>query len=192
MCCYRDIKNFERFNLVVQSMICLAVYQLKNAEILVENHNNRIAGVSVATGNNNNNDAAGSGSGSGCGSGGSSVDNDPPPPMDTTEKKDENETKTVETDNENVDNSAVTKTEETWTLSEVEKLLILVAKAFLLNFPLYIAYKHAVHSRLDDISPQDAQVSVCHRFCIARCVRTARCQMINRSHFLFLFITFRV
>lgn len=47
--------------------------------------------------------------------------------------------------------------EEIWTLAELEKLLILIAKAFLLNFPLYIAYKHAVHARLDDISAQDAQ-----------------------------------
>lgn len=48
------------------------------------------------------------------------------------------------------------KLNEQWTLPEFERLLILLAKAFLLNFPLYIAYKHAVQ-RLDEISPQDAQ-----------------------------------
>lgn len=48
------------------------------------------------------------------------------------------------------------KINETWSLPEFERLLILLAKAFLLNFPLYIAYKHAVQ-RLDEISPQDAQ-----------------------------------
>lgn len=48
------------------------------------------------------------------------------------------------------------KFNETWTLPEFERLLILLAKTFLLNFPLYIAYKHAVQ-RLDEISPQDAQ-----------------------------------
>lgn len=48
------------------------------------------------------------------------------------------------------------KINEAWTLPEFERLLILLAKAFLLNFPLYIAYKHAVQ-RLDEISPQDAQ-----------------------------------
>lgn len=46
---------------------------------------------------------------------------------------------------------------EMWTLLEFERLLILLAKAFVLNFPLYIAYKHAVHARLDDVSPQDLQ-----------------------------------
>lgn len=57
-----------------------------------------------------------------------------------------------------INNSAttLTKINEFWTLPEFERLLILLAKAFLLNFPLYIAYKHAVQ-RLDEISPQDAQ-----------------------------------
>lgn len=52
--------------------------------------------------------------------------------------------------------SIQSKINETWSLPEFERLLILLAKAFLLNFPLYIAYKHAVQ-RLDEISPQDAQ-----------------------------------
>lgn len=43
MCCYRDIKNFERFQLVVQSMICLSIVQLKNIEKLIVDHNNRIS-----------------------------------------------------------------------------------------------------------------------------------------------------
>lgn len=48
-------------------------------------------------------------------------------------------------------------TEETWILPEVEKLFLLVSKIFLLNFPLYIAYKHGTHARLDDISAEEAQ-----------------------------------
>lgn len=51
------------------------------------------------------------------------------------------------------------KINETWTLLETERLLILLAKTFLLNFPLYIAYKHAVQ-RLDEI--QDAQSLACY------------------------------
>lgn len=159
MCCYRDIKNFERFNLVVQSMICLAVVQLKNADILVEDHVNRISGVSTEAGSNNNNNN---------GAGGSAAA--PVPAADsgsttatmdtiTAESKDATtESKDDDNDSESTGSSPPPKAEDPWTLSEVEKLLILVAKAFLLNFPLYIAYKHAVHSRLDDISAQDAQV----------------------------------
>lgn len=186
MCCYRDIKNFERFNLVVQSMICLAVYQLKNAENLVENHINRVSGVSSTTSNNNNDGSGGgNGGGGGVGSGGGATDDNGVAPMDTTENKEEIEPKNVETDTESADNSAVTKTEESWTLSEVEKLLILVAKAFLLNFPLYIAYKHAVHSRLDDISPQDAQVTFCQIDFVR--LKVARKWLTHHIRFLFSF-----
>lgn len=155
MCCYRDIKNFERFHLVVQSLICLAVVQFKSIEILVAQHNNRLAGASSSSSgnhnsninnnsgensNNNNNDASAGGS-------------------DVSDNKADNTSKSEDTDSDGAgSNGATIKSEEAWTLSEVEKLLILVAKAFLINFPLYIAYKHAVHSRLDDISPQEAQV----------------------------------
>lgn len=48
-------------------------------------------------------------------------------------------------------------TEETWILPEVEKFFLLVSKIFLLNFPLYVAYKHGTHARLDDISADEAQ-----------------------------------
>lgn len=122
MCCYRDIKNFERFNLIVQSMICLAVLQLKNIQTLVA-----ALKPPNPTSNNNNND--------------SNSTNDTT--VDTVvEKKEEDP-----------------KNDSNWTLKEVEQLLILISKAFLLNFPLYIAYKHGVHSRLDDISAQEAQVT---------------------------------
>lgn len=120
MCCYRDIKNFERFNLIVQSMIYLAVLQLKNIQTLVA-----ALKPPNPTSNNNNND--------------SNSTNDTN--NDTVEKKEED-----------------SKNDSNWSLKEVEQLLILISKAFLLNFPLYIAYKHGVHSRLDDISAQEAQV----------------------------------
>lgn len=119
MCCYRDIKNFERFNLIVQSMICLAVLQLKNIQTLVA-----ALKPPNPTSNNNNNDNN------------TTIDTN-----DSIDKKEED-----------------SKNDSNWTLPEVEKLLILISKAFLLNFPLYIAYKHGVHSRLDDISAQEAQV----------------------------------
>lgn len=128
MCCYREIKNYERFNLIVQSMICLTVSQLKGIAVLIENR---------PAVNKNNNNASSS---------------------------------TASTSNGSTDNHAVKcdgdKTADevkvdpkSWSLPEVEKLLILISKAFLLNFPLYIAYKHGVHSRLDDISAQEAQVT---------------------------------
>lgn len=121
MCCYRDIKNFERFNLIVQGMIYLAVLQLKNIQTLVA-----ALKPPNPTSNNNNNDS-------------NSVNDT----NETVEKKEED---------------SKTDKDSQWTLKELEQLLILISKAFLLNFPLYIAYKHGVHSRLDDISAQEAQV----------------------------------
>ena len=39
--------------------------------------------------------------------------------------------------------------QEVWSIEEKEKLLQFVTKVFLMNFPSYIAYKHAVHSSLE-------------------------------------------
>lgn len=129
MCCYREIKNYERFNLIVQSMICLTVSQLKGIAVLIEN---RPAAV-----NKNNNSASSSSASASNGS---------------------NENHTVKCDGDKTVDE-VKLDPKSWSLPEVEKLLILISKAFLLNFPLYIAYKHGVHSRLDDISAQEAQVT---------------------------------
>jgi ubiquitin carboxyl-terminal hydrolase 34 len=46
--------------------------------------------------------------------------------------------------------------EEVWSIQEKEKLLHFLSKVFLLNFPLYVAYKHSVQSKLEEISPQEA------------------------------------
>lgn len=240
MCCYRDIKNFDRFQLVVQSMICLAICQLKNInKLVVEQHRdvgpnlvappqpqqtqqpssvNTSDEPSIAAANNNNNDSADV---EGCGAdlkqqneiteqtsqntdttnddgaadaddGGDvkmKCDEDMEIKVENAQEKnneiveaDKVDDKPVAVDeNANTEASAhematsdgsaaaasaeessattASKTEEdeVWTLVELEKLLILTSKAFLLNFPLYIAYKHAIHARLDDISAQDAQ-----------------------------------
>ena len=46
--------------------------------------------------------------------------------------------------------------EETWTIDEKDSLLQFVGKIFLINFPLYMAYKHSVHSSLEELSQQEA------------------------------------
>lgn len=84
------------------------------------------------------------------------TDNDDDDEKDDTVKKAQSSNGNNEASTSSSESSILTKMNETWTLPEFERLLILLAKAFLLNFPLYIAYKHAVQ-RLDEISPQDAQ-----------------------------------
>jgi len=45
---------------------------------------------------------------------------------------------------------------EEWSLDEKEKLFQFIAKVFMPSFPLYFAYKHCIHSSLEDLSKQDA------------------------------------
>lgn len=45
--------------------------------------------------------------------------------------------------------------EEMWTLEEKDRLFNFVSKVFLMNFPLYMAYKHCVHASLEELSKQD-------------------------------------
>ncbi|KAH7972033.1 hypothetical protein HPB52_005804 [Rhipicephalus sanguineus] len=41
---------------------------------------------------------------------------------------------------------------EGWSLDDQEKLLHFASKVFLLNFPLYVAFKHSLHSKLEEVS----------------------------------------
>lgn len=207
MCLYRDVKNFERFNLVVQSLIYLAVHHLKHIKRLIEDYKKITASAAQAvaqaqSGTQKEKSEESNASGSGAST------------VSTKESCKTNESKESEEDKNNIknneikqqktseksgdDNTALTNqsstvdnlqsssaatavtttptptststsslstassstsqhTEEPWILPEVEKLLLLVSKVFLLNFPLYIAYKHGTHARLDDISAEEAQ-----------------------------------
>lgn len=57
---------------------------------------------------------------------------------------------------------------EDWSIEEKERLFQFIAKVFTPSFPLYFAYKHCIHSSLEDLSKQDAcalnnycELSVC-------------------------------
>lgn len=87
MCCFREHKNFERFNAVTQSMVLLAVNQLKeiSKSVTIPEH----AG------------------------------------------------------------------EDAWTITDWEHLMHLLSKVFLLNFPLYAAYKQSP-TKLEEVTQQEA------------------------------------
>lgn len=42
-------------------------------------------------------------------------------------------------------------------IQERDKILILVSKIFLVNFPLYVAYKNTIQTKLDDLTQQEMQ-----------------------------------
>lgn len=104
MCCYRDSKNFERFSLVTQGIICLAVCQLKE---LRENES------------------------------------------DTETKKNDTEKKSESEKSKN--------NEDLSRFQDCEKLFSLVSKIFLLNFPLYAAFKHSMQAKLEEVTQQELQ-----------------------------------
>ncbi|XP_061387828.1 ubiquitin carboxyl-terminal hydrolase puf [Musca vetustissima] len=230
MCLYRDTKNFERFNLLIQSMICLAVHHLKHIKRLIEDYKKITAHAAVATqASSSSAHSQQSPSATSSSDGQSKEDEkhntsasqkkqeeqegDPKDSSsgstqkqlniestESSDKKVEGNSNEKSDDSSNVDEkkpqagktssdsaaqqggtgdkthtttpqsssslspsssvaaSTVSQhTEEPWILPEVEKLLLLVSKIFLLNFPLYIAYKHSTHARLDDISAEEAQ-----------------------------------
>ncbi|XP_067617273.1 ubiquitin carboxyl-terminal hydrolase puf [Eurosta solidaginis] len=214
MCLYRDPKNFERFNLVVQSMICLAVHHLKHIERLIDDYKRLTAcslghttaatqaaqpqGTSAAATDKNTNSlveekdadsieednsnrnskrddsqnvdakmetkkAKRESSSSPCPSPPSSRNipspSSPPPPAPSMRLPPGANAAGISkaSKSSNISTTLTQLTEEPWILPEVEKLFILVSKVFLLNFPLYIAYKHGTHARLDDISAEEAQ-----------------------------------
>lgn len=171
MCCYRDVKNFERFNLIIQSVICLCVCQLKNIKNILNTSNVKpsCSGNQTTNTNNNNNsnnnnteeDVSSTASPKQLPQQQSTIEKNPPKSDDQVDSAlspkatslpstgDISKSKTIV--------SETKKEDEKYSLQEIEKLLILVSKAFLLNFPLYVAYKHGVQARWDEISAQEAQ-----------------------------------
>lgn len=147
MCCYRDVKNFERFYLVVQSILCLSVCQLKQLkDELIEaaktappppdnaQDKQKPEAASSPTAEEKNNEEKES----------PDEPDNPTPTPDTTE-----EPKNAEIP------STSTEDTEIWSMQQKEKLMHIVSKVFLLNFPLYLACKHSALSRLDDLSAQE-------------------------------------
>ncbi|XP_075983253.1 ubiquitinyl hydrolase 1 puf [Anticarsia gemmatalis] len=146
MCCYRDVKNFERFYLVVQSILCLSVCQLKqlkddlieaaktapSPDNAQEKQKPEVASPTTTEDKNNEQNET------------PPEPETPKPPPESPEEPKNAETPTVSTEDT-----------EVWSMQQKEKLMHIVSKVFLLNFPLYLACKHSALSRLDDLSAQE-------------------------------------
>lgn len=138
MCCYRDLKNFDRFNFVIRSLIFLIVVKLKDVKTLIANTVKlELKSAEVKTSESS-------------------------PSVDAVEESTEAQQRS---DNQNAEKKSKPddgkekndKSDDIWILSDIEKALIFVSKVFLLNFPLYVAHKHGIHGRIDEITPQDLQ-----------------------------------
>lgn len=138
------MKNFERFYLVVQSILCLSVCQLKQlkddlieaAKVTKEESQEKEPPEVTVPSNEEKSD-----------------DNEAlPPPQDP--KPPEPSTSTAEEPPKEKQSTSKDDS-EVWPMQQKEKLMHIVSKIFLLNFPLYLACKHSALSRLDDLSAQE-------------------------------------
>jgi ubiquitin carboxyl-terminal hydrolase 34 len=152
MCCYRDLKNFDRFNFVIRSLIFLIVVKLKDIKTLITN-TLKLETKIVEANSPKNEDLS-------------------PTIIETNDKivceAADSKKESAKTDNQNVEKKSKSddgkdseckfeKNEDVWILPDIEKALVFVSKVFLLNFPLYVAHKHGIHGRIDEITPQDLQ-----------------------------------
>lgn len=143
-CCFKDPKNFDRFNALVQGLALSVIEILQQIAKDVK-----------------------------------SPKSDPQKPNNdgTSNKNSESKKTTSDSENKNTDSKEKDKNvsnsssaEETekdssqlktlkkdiheedwslWTNEDKEKILNIFSKVFLLNFPLYMAFKHSMQSKLD-------------------------------------------
>ena len=105
MCCYRDTRNFEKFNNIVQVILNKAISFIQTL------------------------------------------------PKDCQEEQERAEKAKQE---EPGSGGETDSAQESWTLDEKDKLFNFVSRVFLMNFPVYVAYKHTVHTTLEELSTQEA------------------------------------
>ncbi|XP_064464002.1 ubiquitin carboxyl-terminal hydrolase 34-like isoform X1 [Ornithodoros turicata] len=136
-CCYKEPQSFDKFNAVIQGLLQTVLELLRRLPSQLG------GGIADSGGPRTPTESKASGEQKGGGGGGSS---------------------------EGASSSAATITQggggfelETWSPEDQEKLLHFTSKAFLLNFPLYVAFKHSVHSKLEEVSQSEvtALSSVC-------------------------------
>ncbi|CAG2100837.1 unnamed protein product [Medioppia subpectinata] len=148
ICCYKDQRNYNRFNQLVQSIIQTTVNLLK------------VISLSLDAGPDPSHDAD---------------DHDCQHPSNCDNSLDISVCKSdskQSTDDKSDDNHLVITGDENciesncksfkdyfndWTTEDRERLFHLASKAFHITFPLYVAQKHTVNSRGDSPSPKEVQ-----------------------------------
>ncbi|XP_064621669.1 ubiquitin carboxyl-terminal hydrolase 34-like isoform X2 [Lineus longissimus] len=166
-CCYRDVKNFERLNNIVQVILNLGIKFIKTwpADYEKELAREKKGGTReeketkgdeeikeekvVADEDKKSQDGAEK----------ISDESDTKETEETTEdgkKKDAAKPDEQSEEKPRQEEEMETEDSEMWNSEEKDKLLQFIAKIFLMNFPPYMAYKHMVHSSLEELSQQEA------------------------------------
>lgn len=128
MCCFKSLKNFEKLNNMVQLILSVAIRVIQTMpEDFIREQNRETNKDKNATEVDQKN---------------INVQNEDIKVEDvqTSEKSDDVSMDTDEDSSEEPDK---------WLMEEKEKLLNLVTKIFLMNFPVYMAYKHMVQTSLE-------------------------------------------
>lgn len=138
MCCYRDLKNFDRFNYIIRSLIYLIVSKLKDIKSILSVGTVEVVKTTAVSANESKDEG------------------------ENIESEEKENVSSDDVDKE-VIVEKVTKEkekEDQWTIAELEKVLIFISKVFLLNFPLYIAHKHGMHYGQESSQQEISAVSV--------------------------------
>ncbi|XP_021379697.1 ubiquitin carboxyl-terminal hydrolase 34-like isoform X3 [Mizuhopecten yessoensis] len=144
MCCFKNSKNFEKLNNMVQLILSVAIRVIQTLPEDFQQEQQRQKDKEAAQTEEK------------------SLDSKEKEEKDSEKKegKQEKEEKSMDTDEDDESEDP-----EKWSMEEKEKLLHSVTKIFLMNFPSYIAYKHVVHpSREDPEVPLFLLQNVCY-FC---------------------------
>lgn len=127
MCCYRDLKNLERFSLLTQGVICLCVQHLKSLRTVLIDAEKIREKLSEDTKENE-------------------IDGE-----EIIDDKKEKRKRSISENTEKITEDT-TPENETLNLQDKEKLFHLVSKMFLMNFPLYVASKHTMQTKLEEVT----------------------------------------
>ncbi len=193
MCCFKDYKNFEKFNNIVQVILHRGIRLIQTLP-----KDCRWQKEQTSKGPETKNEGQTAGSGDGFSEGKTKQQEEPTetgkseahekgsvksqdcPKADATGseqtlpvgRRGEGDGKLGETGKENEESvskkdkeklAALTAEEiqeeqerRQWSLEEKDAVFQFVTKVFLMNFPLYLAYKHCVHSTLEELSAEEA------------------------------------
>ncbi|XP_053405325.1 ubiquitin carboxyl-terminal hydrolase 34-like isoform X2 [Mercenaria mercenaria] len=135
MCCFKDYRNFEKLNTMVQDALSVGIRLIQT---LPEDNEKELTQREKDT----------------------TVEKDD---KEDAKKMAESGSEGEKTDKESESEKQDDKEKDVWTIEEKEKLLQFVTKVFLMNFPSYIAYKHIVHSSLEELSQQET--SALNNYC---------------------------
>ncbi|XP_035208134.1 ubiquitin carboxyl-terminal hydrolase puf-like, partial [Stegodyphus dumicola] len=156
-CCFKDPKNFDRFNALVQGLALsiIEILQQVAKDIKLRKYDQ----LSLADSAKNNDLRK------------STSDNESKENELKEKDKVVNNNSSEETEKDSVElklnHTAKKESSEdwsSWSLEDKEKILSFFSKVFLLNFPLYMAFKHSMQSKLD-VNDMDIPVYLLRNVC---------------------------